>query len=216
MDIWQQLARDISALGKKAQASIKTVNPDGSKTYQPPEYYRTPRQLKDPHNFVTELVQVAALAIATIEDYGGQVEDIYKAIQAERSRQDTRFGKIRGQDYLVWAACLMEELGEVVDEVQIDEEPNTQKVGLVPAFEGAEGSQRQADFKKVSDKRDQFDYQCYMQLRALTELLSGLAFDEETQELLDNANLLIAEREATSDLLTRIISGQTYDISITD
>lgn len=76
--------------------------------------------------YETELIQVAASAIAALVDLRlqqGQSEanvnlEIEREIQQERSRQDTKFGcQPQKLDPLIWIAILIEELAEASEEV---------------------------------------------------------------------------------------------------
>jgi hypothetical protein len=80
-----------------------------------------------------ELIQVAAVAVAIIEDidyghcdfygvgdeYGGttQTEQVLADIHHERMRQDKKWGPRHYDDKSYWLAILGEEVGEAVDEL---------------------------------------------------------------------------------------------------
>lgn len=87
------------------------------------------RSFRDRENYRTELVQVAAVAVAAITDLDmagtglSQIlveEQIWSEILDERDRQDKKFQRQLpiGLDPLIWGAVLVEEVAEVLKEVE--------------------------------------------------------------------------------------------------
>lgn len=80
-------------------------------------------------NYETELIQVAASAIAALVDHRKSLttqsvervtDQILLEILNERDRQDEKFGQMpRGNDPLVWVAVILEELAEVSEEIYV-------------------------------------------------------------------------------------------------
>lgn len=69
-------------------------------------------------SYRSELIQVAAVCVAMITDLekgttGDQIDEgfLYDAIQAERQRQERKWGS-QHHDPEMWLAILMEEVGE--------------------------------------------------------------------------------------------------------
>ena len=69
-----------------------------------------------------ELIQVAAVAVAIVEDLDhggtdhGQSAAILEEVQEERVRQDEKWGS-QHHDPLTWLMILAEEVGEVAEEI---------------------------------------------------------------------------------------------------
>lgn len=114
-----KIAKEIRLLGKKARYLLKETQLEVKKF----------RAIKDPINYETELIQVAASAIAALTDRRmgmdtrrtqTEVEtEIFKQILKERRRQDELFGHSMpiAQDPCIWGAVLVEEVSEVFDEL---------------------------------------------------------------------------------------------------
>lgn len=109
-----ELSEQLSILGKSARRLLES--PDLNLHYK----------RKTSINYKTELIQVAASAIAALVDLRlqqGQLEvnvnlEIEQEIQQERMRQDQKFGAMpKKLDPLIWVAVLIEELAEVSEEV---------------------------------------------------------------------------------------------------
>lgn len=109
-----ELTKSLSQLGKTARELLESPDLD---------LYLTRQTSK---NYETELIQVAASAIAALVDLRLEKEasetDVQKMIELEihreRVRQDQKFGPMpRKLDPLIWVAILLEELAEVSEEV---------------------------------------------------------------------------------------------------
>lgn len=109
-----ELTESLSQLGKTARELLQSSDLD---------LYVSRQTSK---NYETELIQVAASAIAALMDLrlekGTSETDVQRTIELEiyqeRARQDQKFGPMpRKLDPLVWVAILLEELAEVSEEV---------------------------------------------------------------------------------------------------
>jgi hypothetical protein len=87
--------------------------------------------MNEPHattaNYKTEMVQVAASAIAALTDFLVASEGIkacaaetivFNLIIEERARQDEKFGETKNLNPLVWIAVIQEELSEAASEIE--------------------------------------------------------------------------------------------------
>jgi|GEM_PF-5640211 hypothetical protein len=71
-----------------------------------------------PNNPVNrELVQVAAVAVATLEARGCGLGNVFAAIQDERQRQDEKWGAGRHLPMTTWLTILTEEVGETAEAI---------------------------------------------------------------------------------------------------
>ena len=73
--------------------------------------------MTDTSHLETELVQVAAVATCWLEALGYEQAGVLSAIQAERERQDRKWGSQRRHGQRTWLAILTEEVGEVAREL---------------------------------------------------------------------------------------------------
>jgi hypothetical protein len=111
----EELSKQLSELGQAAREVRDS--PDLNLHYQ--------RQTSA--NYETELIQVAASAIAALTDLRlsqGRSEvdvnlEIEQEIKQERIRQDVRFGMPQNLDPLVWISILIEELAEASEEIEL-------------------------------------------------------------------------------------------------
>lgn len=79
-------------------------------------------------NYPTELIQVAAVAVAAWEDFmanqarcdGPAMREALDKIVAERRRQDTKWGN-QHHPCAVWLAILLEEVGELAEAINEQE-----------------------------------------------------------------------------------------------
>lgn len=111
-----KLSEDLEALGEDARSLLQGLS-DQELVYS----------RRTTSNYETELIQVAASAIAALVDHRKRsssqsldhiTDRVIGEILIERDRQDEKFGQMpRGLDPLVWVAVILEELAEVSEEV---------------------------------------------------------------------------------------------------
>jgi hypothetical protein len=108
-DALLMLMKELKSLGERSRSILEA--PDVELTHQ-----RTTRM-----NYIPELIQVAASAIAAIQDFT-QLKDeyIFRDIVMERRRQEIKHGRTIGSNHdpLIWIAIILEELEEVLREIE--------------------------------------------------------------------------------------------------
>lgn len=116
----EALRDSMLVLGQKARHILKHTELDLSRK----------RTFRDKNNYRTELIQVAAVALAALTDldmaetgWHDQVcieELLWAEILDERERQDTKFGRQLPieLDPEIWGAVLIEEVAEVLAEIE--------------------------------------------------------------------------------------------------
>jgi len=94
---------------------------------------------------------------------------------------------------------------------------------LIPAFQD---ERRQKDFHIAINERSEADYQSYIALKNLLELLDGvpLLFStvvretglklEEVKEIFEDAAEIVRFRESVNNLVIAILSGHLYDMKV--
>lgn len=115
------LIDELIGLGKRAEYILKNTELDITK----------PREFHDVDNYETELIQVAAVAVAALTDIRMQrnnrlnvcdaKHEIIEEIMTERDRQDSLFGRNVypiNQDPVLWVLVLLAELREVTQEIK--------------------------------------------------------------------------------------------------
>ncbi len=118
----ESVIQRLKELGKQARYFLKDTELDKTKK----------RSLVNPDNYETELIQVAAVAVAALTDYRMQHSDrqktlieqrIWQDILKERERQDKKFERRMpvGLDPCIWGLVLIEETAEVMAEVEMEE-----------------------------------------------------------------------------------------------
>jgi hypothetical protein len=108
-DSLKAIITDLKKLGERARSLLDS----------PDLMLQTPR--KTSTEYYRELIQVAASAIAALEDFSKlRPEFIFRDISAERERQDSKFGiaRDRDNDPLIWMAVILEELAETAQEIE--------------------------------------------------------------------------------------------------
>jgi hypothetical protein len=108
-DSLKAIITDLKKLGERARSLLDS----------PDVILQSPRKTKT--EYYRELIQVAASAIAALEDFSKlRPEYIYQDISIERERQDLKFGIARDRDHdpLIWMAVILEELAETAQEIE--------------------------------------------------------------------------------------------------
>jgi hypothetical protein len=111
-DSLEAIIQDLKQLGERARSLLNSPDLD----------LQTKRQTSD--RYQSELVQVAASAIAALQNYTKRPPlMIWQQVIKERKRQDQKFGAAvdRDLDPLVWMVVILEELAESAQEVNINE-----------------------------------------------------------------------------------------------